>query len=45
MVTMKRVYDFSKLLQLANRLNHLAVIEYEYNGLQFPQQYSKAENI
>ena len=42
---MERTYDFHKLLECANTLNHLAGIEYMDNGMQFNRQYNKQKNI
>jgi hypothetical protein len=32
---MERAYDFSKLVNCANTLNHLAAIEYRNNGMKY----------
>ena len=41
----ERAYDFHKLLNTTNMLNHLSKVEYGHNGLKFNKQYNKMENI
>jgi len=38
-------YDFHKLLNTANTLNHLSEVEHLDNGLKFKKQHQKMENI
>jgi hypothetical protein len=45
MCGMERAYDFNELLNCANTLNHLAVIEYQENGLKFGRGHNKMENV
>lgn len=41
----ERAYDFYKLVNTANTLNHIYVVEYGKNGLGFKKQHNKMENI
>lgn len=41
----ERAYDFHKLVNTANTLNHMSAIEYPENGLAFKKQYNKMENV
>jgi hypothetical protein len=42
---MERAYDFHELVNCANTLNQLSVIEYGANSLQFPRAHNKQHNI
>ncbi len=42
---MECAYDFSKLINCANTLNHVTAIEYGENGLQFGRMHNKMENV
>ena len=41
----ERAYDFHKLVNTANTLNHISTIEYGKNGLAFKKQHNKMENV
>ena len=42
---MERCYDFHDLVNTANTLNRLSVVEYGNNGLQFGRVHNEVENI
>ena len=42
---MECAYDFSKLVNCTNTLNHLAAIDYRNNGMKFGCVYDKMNNV
>ena len=42
---MEHDYNFHELVGCANTLNHLSIIEYGGNGLQFGRVHNKQKNI
>ncbi len=42
---MECVYDFFEVVNCANTLNHVAIIEYGENGLQFDRVHNKVESV
>jgi hypothetical protein len=45
MVGMECAYDFFKLVNCANTLNHVDAIEYGENGFKFGKVHNKMENV
>ena len=41
----ERAYDFHKLVNSANILNHISAVEYGKNGLASKKQHNKMENV
>ncbi len=45
MVGMECAYDFFKLVNCTNTLNHVDAIEYGENGFKFSKVHNKMENV
>ena len=42
---LERAYDFHELVNTANTLNHISVVEFGKNGLAFKKQHKKMETV
>lgn len=41
----KRGYDFLEFVNIANTLNHIVVVEYRKNRIEFKKLHNKMENM